>query len=186
MIANATISGKSCWLGGKIFSGRQERPSSISRTRTRTTRISPIALHRRPTGRLNCAPVIAAAAPPARRAAGAGFALADTESAPPQSATVALRTIGGIDALIALQGIEEPAERRRRAVARGRTALDALDELKIGLLAGEFDAGTLVRLRSSLSGLKDGSGDPILDSVLAEIELRVEVELAKMEPREER
>ena len=32
------------------------------------------------------------------------------------------------------------------------------------------------------SGLKDGSGDPLLDEVLAEIELRVEVELAKMKP----
>ena len=33
-----------------------------------------------------------------------------------------------------------------------------------------------------VSGLKDGSGDPMLDEVLAEIELRVEVEIAKMEP----
>jgi hypothetical protein len=38
----------------------------------------------------------------------------------------------------------------------------------------------VIRIRAAVSGLKDGSGDPALDGVLAEIELRVEVELAKM------
>ena len=92
---------------------------------------------------------------------------------------MALRTLGGIDALIALQGIEEPAERRRRAVKHGRRALDALDELKIGLLSGGIDQGTLLRLKSVAGDLKDSSGDDRLDGVLAEIELRVAVELAK-------
>src|ERR1700726_5169543 len=102
-------------------------------------------------------------------------------TAPPQaqSAALALRTLGGIDALIALQGIEEPAERRRRAVKQGRRALDALDELKLGLLAGSLDQSTLLRLKSVAVDLKDGSGDEKLDSVLAEIDLRVAVELAK-------
>ena len=39
---------------------------------------------------------------------------------------IALRTRGGINALIALQGVEDPVERRRRAIKRGRRALDAL------------------------------------------------------------
>ena len=94
---------------------------------------------------------------------------------------IGARSVGGIDALIALQGVEAPAERRRRAVARGRTALDVLNALKIGLLSGEVDAGMVARLKCAVCGLKDGSGDPLLDEVLAEIELRVEVELAKME-----
>jgi hypothetical protein len=41
----------------------------------------------------------------------------------------------------------------------------------------------LTRLRAATAGLRDGSGDPGLDTVLAEIELRVEVEIAKMSPR---
>jgi hypothetical protein len=36
------------------------------------------------------------------------------------------------------------------------------------------------RLRSAATELKSSSGDPDLDRVLAEIELRVEVELAKV------
>jgi len=90
-----------------------------------------------------------------------------------------LRTLGGIDALIALQGIEDPTERRRRAVKHGRRALDALDELKLGLLSGSLDQGTLLRLKAVAGDLKDSSGDDRLDQVLREIDLRVAVELAK-------
>src|ERR1700731_2511192 len=119
---------------------------------------------------------VATAPSPARRSASGTFALSDSEPPQAQSAAVALRTLGGIDALIALQGIEEPAERRRRAVKQGRRALDAL---KLGLLAGTLDQGTLLRLKSVATDFKDGSGDEKLDSVLAEIDLRVAVELAK-------
>jgi hypothetical protein len=122
---------------------------------------------------------VATAPPPARRASSGTFALSDAEPPQAQSAALALRTLGGIDALIALQGIEEPPERRRRAVKQGRRALDALDELKLGLLAGSLDQGTLLRLKSLATDLKDGSGDEKLDAVLAEIDLRVAVELAK-------
>ena len=122
---------------------------------------------------------VATAAPTARRPAGGGFSLSDSEPTQAQNPTVALRTLGGIDALIALQGIEEPAERRRRAVKQGRRALDALDELKLGLLSGTLDQGTLLRLKSVAADLGDSSGDDNLDSVLAEIDLRVAVELAK-------
>ena len=64
-------------------------------------------------------------------------------------------------------------------MARGRGALDILDELKIGLLSGNLDASTMNRLRDAAANLKSSSGDPGLDAVLSEIELRVEVELAK-------
>jgi hypothetical protein len=117
-----------------------------------------------------------------RRSGSGGFTLEESETTAAPAASGGVRSLGGIDMLMALQGIEEPAERRRRAVSRGRNALDVLDELKIGLLAGTLDVGTVAKLKAAISGLKDGSGDPRLDSVLAEIELRVEVELAKMEP----
>jgi hypothetical protein len=85
-----------------------------------------------------------------------------------------------IDALLALQGVEDdPVERRKRSVQRGRGALDVLDDLKIGLLSGNFDPSTVIRLRAAAAELKSSSGDAGLDAVLAEIELRVEVELAK-------
>lgn len=81
--------------------------------------------------------------------------------------------------MLAMQGVEDSVERRKRSVAKGRNALDVLDDLKIGLLAGSFDSNTVARLRTAAAELKTTSGDPGLDQVLAEIELRVEVELAK-------
>jgi hypothetical protein len=118
-----------------------------------------------------------------RRAASGGFSVDEGETAKQASATTSLRTVGGIDALLALQGEEGPGERRKRAVKRGGVALDALDELKVGVLSGAIEPATLTRLKAVTAGLRDGSGDPGLDAVLAEIELRVEVEIAKMAPR---
>jgi hypothetical protein len=118
-------------------------------------------------------------APQARRAGSGTFSVGDEQASRPASGAPALRTVGGIDALLALQGVEDSTERRRRAVRRGRCALDALDALKIGLLAGELDTGSLARLKSVTAELTEGSGDGRLDTVLAEIALRVEVELAK-------
>src|SRR5580693_12030 len=56
-----------------------------------------------------------------RRNGGDGFALNEGEVARGPLANTGVRSIGGIDVLVALQGIEQPGERRRRAVARGRT-----------------------------------------------------------------
>jgi hypothetical protein len=81
--------------------------------------------------------------------------------------------------LLALQGVEDSTERRKRSVARGRNALDLLDDLKIGLLSGSLDSSMASRLRAITADLKSTSGDPGLDQVLSEIDLRVEVELAK-------
>src|SRR6202166_933579 len=115
-----------------------------------------------------------------KRTSSTGFALPDAASAPETRAAVAPKAAANIDALLALQGIEEdPVERRKRSVARGKGALDVLDDLKIGLLSGNFDTSTVIRLRAAASNLKSSSGDPGLDTVLSEIELRVEVELAK-------
>jgi hypothetical protein len=90
-----------------------------------------------------------------------------------------LRAVASVDALIALQAVEDSTERRKRAVQRGRNALDVLDGLKVGLLDGDLDPSTIGRLKSTADGLRQSSGDRGLDAVLAEIELRVEVELAK-------
>ena len=115
-----------------------------------------------------------------RRTGSTGFSLPETPSTPeePRQAS-APKAAGNIDALLALQGVEDPTERRKRSVVRGRSALDVLDELKIGLHSGNLNPSTVSRLRDAAANLKASSGDPGLDAVLAEIELRVEVELAK-------
>lgn len=122
---------------------------------------------------------LATAPKSARRASAGGFSVSEEE--PPRSAGGAspLRSISTLDALMALQGVEDPTERKKRALAKGRNALDVLDALKLGLIDGSVDGSTLARLKVASEGLADGSGDPGLDTVLDEIDLRVAVELAK-------
>jgi hypothetical protein len=116
-----------------------------------------------------------------RRTSSSSFALPDDATTTQETRpTTAPKAAANLDALLALQGIEEdPAERRKRSVQRGRGALDVLDDLKLGLLSGSLTPATISRLRDAAAALKTSSGDPGLDAVLSEIELRVEVELAK-------
>ena len=122
---------------------------------------------------------LAAAPTPARRAGAGSFNVSEQDPPRTHAGATALRAISTVDALIALQGVEDPRERKKRAVARGRTALDVLDQLKLGLLDGSVDQSMLARLKVASEGLTDASGDAGLDLVLSEIDLRVAVELAK-------
>ena len=115
-----------------------------------------------------------------RRTSSGSFTLPDLGTTQETRAPLAPKQTANIDALLAMQGIEEElTEKRKRSVTRGRRALDVLDELKLALLSGKLDATMANRLRDAAAGLKQSSGDPGLDSVLSQIELRVEVELAK-------
>ena len=68
-----------------------------------------------------------------RRTSSTGFSLPDTTAAPEARSMAAPKAAANIDALLALQGVEEdPVDRRKRSVQRGRGALDVLDDLKIG------------------------------------------------------
>ncbi|WP_208985336.1 MULTISPECIES: flagellar assembly protein FliX [unclassified Stappia] len=87
--------------------------------------------------------------------------------------------IAGIDALLALQEVDDPLTGRRRAMARGHDMLDMLEEIKVDLLAGRISPERLTRLAMLLERRID-SGNPALEKVVDEIELRAKVELAKL------
>jgi hypothetical protein len=120
---------------------------------------------------------------PAARRAGSGFSLSDGASGPARTASSHLQAISGVDVLVALQGVEDRAERRKRAVKRGQNALDALDALKVDLLGGALDQAALNRLKAVAADLEAGTGDQGLDQILADIDLRVQVEIAKLSRR---
>lgn len=89
-----------------------------------------------------------------------------------------LAATAGIDAILALQAAGGPLEGRKKAVRRGLTLLDTLEEIKADLLLGQVAPGRLDALMSTLGAYRERSL-PQLDTVLDEIELRVRVELAK-------
>lgn len=85
----------------------------------------------------------------------------------------------GLDGLLALQAVEDPVFAKRKAVKRGQNMLDVLEEMKADLLAGEVSEGRLNRLMALVQQAKLAS-TPELDSLIADIELRARVELAKL------
>jgi Class II flagellar assembly regulator len=123
------------------------------------------------------APSPASAAPP-RGAAAARFSLGQVPAAGTAGKAAAAAPLATLDALLAVQGEGDPAE-RRRSLRRGQDLLESLDRLKAALLAGRLGAGQLQALAGQL-GRAGSSGDPGLDDVVAQIELRAQVELAKL------
>jgi len=121
---------------------------------------------------------------PARSAGGDGFHVITPEAAggPAQASSVsATRGVMGVEALLALQDVGTPTERKRRAVRRASKILDVLDGLKIALLEGELSGDDLHRLTRAIQDERAGTDDPALEAVLDEIELRAAVEAAKLE-----
>ncbi|VAW11396.1 hypothetical protein MNBD_ALPHA09-703 [hydrothermal vent metagenome] len=98
----------------------------------------------------------------------------------PATGVVASLSIASVDAVMALQSVDDPAGRKARAVERGTRILDDLDELKIALLEGRISTGQLNRIIGLIAARREHSGDDRLDDVLDGIDLRAQVELAKL------
>ncbi|KQW83878.1 flagellar assembly protein FliX [Brevundimonas sp. Root1279] len=121
---------------------------------------------------------------PARAAS--GFSVPTAGGSAPAAQAAAASGVAGVadvSALMALQGVEDPTERRRRAIRRGGGLLDRLDELKLALLSGEMGEGALERLGRGLREERPIDADPELNRLLDQIDLRAAVELAKADLR---
>ncbi|PZN93353.1 MAG: flagellar assembly protein fliX [Hyphomicrobiales bacterium] len=116
----------------------------------------------------------------ARRAGGAAFTLPGKEGATSAGGSAAVSTSGPLDTLLAVQAYEEPQERKKRQAKRGHDLLDGLDRLKAALLSGRVQISELEQIKANLAQRRESTDDPRLDDVLAHIELRAAVELAKL------
>jgi hypothetical protein len=119
----------------------------------------------------------------ARPSGGGGFRLPNTEAAGVTSTGGVNSVAGvmGVDALLALQDVGGPLERKRRAVGRASRILDVLDEIKLALLGGDLNLSQLDRLRRAVRDERALTDDPKLENVLDQIEIRAAVEIAKLE-----
>lgn len=119
------------------------------------------------------------------RAAG-GFSIAgagQTSSAPAATPVASASGVAGLSSLMALQGVEDATERRRRAIRRGGGLLDRLEDLKLALLDGGDGVAALQGLSRAIAEERPADADPGLSGLLDQIDLRAAVELAKAERR---
>lgn len=124
---------------------------------------------------------LSGARPGKAQGAQGGFSLPSAGPAASATRASGMSGVNSLDALIALQDIGGPLERRRRAVGRAGRILDVLDDLKLALLDGELSPASLERLARAVREERGATDDPRLEGVLDEIETRAAVELAKLE-----
>ena len=119
----------------------------------------------------------------AGRTASGGFSLSGAgESAEAAEAQrmAGLDGVMTVSALLALQGVEDPLQRRKRAMGRASRLLDILDDLKVAMLEGRASPSTLDNLARAVREQRESTDDPRLNDVLNQIETRAAVELAKL------
>ena len=91
-----------------------------------------------------------------------------------------LAPAAALSTLLGAQEVEPDRNERRGAARYGADLLDRLAELRLNLLNGTLPAAQLHALARALRVDRRPSGDPRIEVVIDEIELRVEVEIAKL------
>lgn len=106
-----------------------------------------------------------------------------SESAAPAETNVVdnAQPVEGVDALLAMQEVGDATEEkaRRQGVKYGEDLLERLNALQDALLMGAISKNTLMDMAHKLRQGRVKFTDPRLNEVLDEIELRVEIEIAK-------
>lgn len=115
----------------------------------------------------------------AAKSSGGVFSLDEGPVTARAGQTASAPAMGGIDALLALQAVDDATTGRRKMVRRGNQLLDALEDIRGDLLVGQVSEGRLNRAVALLRQAR-GQTEAGLDAVMADIELRVRVELAKL------
>lgn len=108
--------------------------------------------------------------------------LLSTEESHEAAYTASANVISRVDTLLAAQGSEDPAERasRGRMKKRADDLLHQLDKIRLGMLTGTLTVGNLLDIADVVAAHRERIGDPQLAGILDEIDLRAQIEIAKM------
>lgn len=87
--------------------------------------------------------------------------------------------LAAVNSLLSLQEVPDAPSGRSKGLARAEDMLDMLEDIRRGLLLGSIPMGNLRGLADLARRQRGETGDPQLDALLKDIELRAEVELAK-------
>jgi hypothetical protein len=113
-------------------------------------------------------------------ASGESFSVDTPEEAPANPAARGVAATSSVDALLALQTIEDEDPNESRAKNRGNKLLDLLEDVRRGLLTGVIPASKLNGLVAAVRSEQAAVSDPKLKAILDEIDLRASVELEKL------
>jgi hypothetical protein len=97
-------------------------------------------------------------------------------------ATKTTQSIAMVDSLLAVQGAEDPTARaaRRRMRQRSETVLNELEKIRMAMLGGNLTIGHMIDIADVVASHREKVNDPALSALMDEIDLRAQVELAKI------
>lgn len=122
----------------------------------------------------------------AKKAAGddGGFAnaLREVSGADATEHAHATGGVGAVSSILAAQQVADATDHKSRGlmINYGNDLLDRLEQIRVSILSGAVSKERLQDLARRLRERKSGSDDPRLDELINEVELRVEVEIAKL------
>ncbi|WP_077509570.1 flagellar assembly protein FliX [Sphingomonas sp. LM7] len=133
----------------------------------------------------NLTPLMARSLLAALPKAAPGFPVAEEEIAArqmpvPVQGSAANQPVPSVAMLVTLAAADPAIERRRKQAIDAERGVDALDKLHKELAAGTPSVERLQEIVEWSENI-EASDDPVLQSILSEIELRVRVELAKVD-----
>lgn len=109
------------------------------------------------------------------------LATASADDAAPAAQLSDVASAASIDNMLALQEVSEEEGKRKKLQQQGNTMLESLERLRRQLLTGEIPVHTIHDLSRQLSVQRETVSDPALISIIDDIELRVAVEMAKLD-----
>jgi Class II flagellar assembly regulator len=112
---------------------------------------------------------------------GEGFSVETPSAARGPAATSGASALTSVDAILALQGVGDFREAKKRSMDRAFSMLDVLDDLKLALLEGGIPQSKLIALMDLLRSRRETTQDSGLEAALDEVEIRAAVELAKLQ-----
>ena len=92
------------------------------------------------------------------------------------------QSIAQLDALLAIQGAEDPTARaaKKRMRQRSSSILQELDKIRMAMLNGKLTVGHMIDVADVVASHREKIMDPAMTAIMDEIDLRAQVELAKL------
>ena len=97
-------------------------------------------------------------------------------------ATKAMHSIAQVDALLSVQEAEDPTAHaaKQRMHRRSTTILGELDNIRMAMLNGNMTVGHMLDIADVVASHREKIADPVMTAIMDEIDLRAQVELAKI------
>ncbi len=105
-----------------------------------------------------------------------------TGGADETSSASATQSIAQLDSLLAVKQTEDPTQKqsKKRMQQRASSILDKLEGLRVKMLTGNLTVGHMIDVADVVASHREKIDDPALTAIMDEIDLRAQVELAKM------